>query len=204
MSMYFCNSWPRKTWFPLMLGSIVEAVGIGVLCFALWSDHVATVYGMMALTGAGTGLRFMPGMRQLTLLSFELGSVLTRRVGSLHGVGFFPNHIATVVSLMAVALPFGGTLALTIMTTVFNNTSGIKNSAELQDVSVENARVSRTAVFYRVEGKANFLLDGHCVVIRCHHTFDVPGKPTTSKGQMPWLWTYTVFPAVHSRSCVLG
>lgn len=55
--------------------------------------------------------------------------------GSLHGVGFFPNNIATVVSLMAVALPFGGTLALTIMSTVFNNTSGIGSSSPLRDLS---------------------------------------------------------------------
>jgi hypothetical protein len=54
--------------------------------------------------------------------------------GSLHGIGFFPNHIATVVSLMAVSLPFGGTLALTIMTTVFNNVLGIDSSSPLHDV----------------------------------------------------------------------
>jgi hypothetical protein len=34
---------------------------------------------------------------------------------------------------MAVALPFGGTLALTIMTTVFNNTSGIGESSPFRD-----------------------------------------------------------------------
>jgi len=50
-------------------------------------------------------------------------------------VGFFPNHIATVISVMAVALPFGGTLALTIMSTVFNNTSGIASSSPLRDVA---------------------------------------------------------------------
>jgi len=64
LSMYFCNAWPRKTWFPLMIGSVIEAVGIGVLCYALWSDHLPTIFGMMALTGAGTGLRFMPGTRR--------------------------------------------------------------------------------------------------------------------------------------------
>lgn len=35
---------------------------------------------------------------------------------------------------MAVALPFGGTLALTIMSAVFNNTSGISSSSPLRDL----------------------------------------------------------------------
>jgi hypothetical protein len=44
-----------------MLGSIIEAVGIGVLTWAIWADHLPAIFGMMALAGAGTGLRFMPG-----------------------------------------------------------------------------------------------------------------------------------------------
>ena len=64
LSVYFCNVRPKKTWHPLMFGSVIEAVGVGVLSYALWSDHLATIYGMMALTGAGTGLRFMPGTRR--------------------------------------------------------------------------------------------------------------------------------------------
>lgn len=60
---------------------------------------------MMALTGAGTGLRFMPG--------------------SLHGIGFFPNNISSVISMMSFAIPFGGTMAMTIMGTVFNNKGSI-------------------------------------------------------------------------------
>lgn len=56
---------------------------------------------MVAFSGVGTGLRFMPG--------------------TLHAVGFFPDNIASIVSLMGIAMPFGGALALTIMTTVYNN-----------------------------------------------------------------------------------
>ena len=97
-----------------MLGSIVEAVGVGILAWALWRGHLPAILGMMALTGAGTGLRLMPA--------------------SLHAVGFFPQHVATVVSLMAVALPLGGTLALTVMAAVFNNTSGIASSSPLRSV----------------------------------------------------------------------
>jgi hypothetical protein len=37
---------------------------------------------------------------------------------------------------MAVALPFGGTVALTIMYTVFNNTAGIASS--FTDVDIDN------------------------------------------------------------------
>ncbi|KIH91481.1 tetracycline efflux protein [Sporothrix brasiliensis 5110] len=118
LSMYFLNGWPRNTFVPLMLGSIVEAVGVGILAWALWNGHLPAIFGMMALTGAGTGLRLMPA--------------------SLHAVGFFPQHVATVVSLMAVALPLGGTLAITVMAAVFNNTSGIASSSPLRTVKTLN------------------------------------------------------------------
>ncbi|KAI1873814.1 uncharacterized protein JN550_003083 [Neoarthrinium moseri] len=115
LSMLFCNRWPRNTFVPLLLGSVVEAFGVGLLAWALYFEHNPTIYGMIALTGAGTGLRFMPG--------------------SLHAIGFFPNDIATVTALMGVAMPFGGTLALTIMATVFNNTSGIGRDSPFRDFS---------------------------------------------------------------------
>lgn len=41
--------------------------------------------------------------------------------GTLHAVGFFPDNIASIVSLMGIATPFGGAVALTVMTTVYNN-----------------------------------------------------------------------------------
>lgn len=99
--MVFCNIWPRNTFLPLFLGSTIEAVGIGLLAWAMYTGKTGTIYGMIAFSGIGTGLRFMPG--------------------TLHAVGFFPKSIATIVSLMGIALPFGGALALTIMTTVYNN-----------------------------------------------------------------------------------
>lgn len=108
--MLLCNTWPRQTFPPLLLGSVLEAVGLGVLAWALHSESKGVIFGMMAMTGAGTGLRILPG--------------------SLHAIGFFPDHVATVVSLMAVASPFGGTLAMTIMSAVFNNTSGATNGAD--------------------------------------------------------------------------
>jgi hypothetical protein len=107
--MYMCNIYPRQTFYPLFLGSFIEALGITILAWALYNGHTATIYGMMALTGAGTGLRFMPG--------------------SLHGIGFFPNDLASVLSMMAFAIPFGGTIAMTLMDTVFNNKSSLSASS---------------------------------------------------------------------------
>ena len=102
--MCFPNAWPRNTFVSLMLGSAVEAMGVGI----------PFNFAGQPLTGAGTGLRLMPA--------------------SLHAVGFFPQHVATVVSLMAVALPLGGMIALTVMSAVFNNNSGIANSSPLRSV----------------------------------------------------------------------
>ncbi|OHE90834.1 major facilitator superfamily transporter [Colletotrichum orchidophilum] len=112
-SAFLCNSWPRKTFPSIFIGSILEMLGIGLLAWAIYTEHDPTVYGMMALTGVGIGLRIMPV--------------------PLHGVGYFPKKIAAVISLMAVAYPFGGTLGLTIMTTVFNNASGISEDSPLRD-----------------------------------------------------------------------
>lgn len=107
LAVVFSNAWPRQTFLPLLLGSVVEAVGVGLLAWALGAGDTRrpVVYAMMALTGAGTGLRFQPG--------------------SLHALGFFPGHVAQVTALMALAVPFGGTLALTLMSTVFNNVAGL-------------------------------------------------------------------------------
>lgn len=99
--MLFCNVWPQGTFLPLFLGSTIEALGIGLLAWAMSTGHTASIFGMVAFSGVGTGLRFMPG--------------------TLHAVGFFPENIASIVSLMGIAMPFGGAVALTIMTTVFNN-----------------------------------------------------------------------------------
>ncbi|KAK2018742.1 major facilitator superfamily transporter [Colletotrichum eremochloae] len=113
VSAFMCNSWPRKTFPPIFIGSVLEMTGVGLLAWAIYTEHNPTIYGMMALTGVGTGLRLMPVQ--------------------LHGIGYFPKKIAAVISLMAVAYPFGGTLGLTVMTTVFNNASGIDNDSPLRD-----------------------------------------------------------------------
>ncbi|KAJ2893602.1 hypothetical protein MKZ38_008425 [Zalerion maritima] len=113
LSMFMCNVYPRKTFYPIAFGSIIELVGLALLTVGLHFRREPLIFGMMALAGAGSGVRFMPG--------------------TLHALGFFGDNIATVVSLMALAMPFGGTLGLTIMTTVFNNKSGAGAYNELQD-----------------------------------------------------------------------
>jgi hypothetical protein len=72
--MYLCNIRPRQTFLPLFLGSFIEALGLTLLTYALHTSSTPLIYTMMGLTGAGTGLRFMPG--------------------SLHGIGFFPNKVS--------------------------------------------------------------------------------------------------------------
>jgi hypothetical protein len=107
-AMVMCNFYPRQTFLPLCLGSIVEATGISVLAWALHNGHHVTISFMMGLTGAGTGLRIMPG--------------------TLHGIGFFPKNIAAVISMMSFAVPFGSATSMTIKDTVFNNKAGISES----------------------------------------------------------------------------
>lgn len=56
-----CNVYPRQSWWPLFLGSIVEAAGIAALAYAFSTGVVPTILGIVAFTGVGTGLRMMPG-----------------------------------------------------------------------------------------------------------------------------------------------
>lgn len=99
--MIMCNRAPGQTFWPLLLGSVEEAIGLGVLTWAVMASRPKIVSGMMVVTGAGTGSRFMPA--------------------SLHVAGVWPERLAPAMSLMRFAMPFGGTLALTIMNAVFNS-----------------------------------------------------------------------------------
>ncbi|KAH7336399.1 hypothetical protein BKA65DRAFT_431983 [Rhexocercosporidium sp. MPI-PUGE-AT-0058] len=102
LAMFAMGRWPRATIPPLLFGTIVEPLGITILASALNSGNLHLIYGMLALTGVGTGIRLMPG--------------------TLHGVGYFPKSISHIVSLMALANTLGGTLATTIMLNIFNGT----------------------------------------------------------------------------------
>ncbi|KAE8371080.1 major facilitator superfamily domain-containing protein [Aspergillus bertholletiae] len=101
MAVFFCNVWPAQTFVPLNIGALVSTVGLGMVVYAIHTQDTGLINGMMAITGAGTGLRFMPA--------------------TLHMVGVWPEKIAPAQSLMRFAQPFGGTLCLTIMGSVFNN-----------------------------------------------------------------------------------
>jgi hypothetical protein len=96
-----CNTNPRQTFFPLFLGTILEPLGITVLATALRSNNLKLIYGMLALTGIGTGIRLMPG--------------------TLHGVGYFPTHVSSIVSLMSLANSLGGAISTTLLLNIFNN-----------------------------------------------------------------------------------
>ncbi|KAJ5088532.1 Major facilitator superfamily domain general substrate transporter [Penicillium angulare] len=103
-AMFSSNVWPRQTFPTLLLGSIASAVGITVLAYAVHAAETNVIYGMMAVVGFGIGSRMNPA--------------------SLHGLAYFPAMTAQITSLVSFALPFGGLVGLTIMTTVFTNKSG--------------------------------------------------------------------------------
>src|SRR5690349_20371643 len=102
--MFFINVWPRQTIPVLFLGTTSAGVGIAVIAWACQTEYLNLIYGMMALTGYGVGLNMNPG--------------------SLHGLAYFPDKTAPITCLASFAFPFGGTIGLTIMSTVFNNRSG--------------------------------------------------------------------------------
>lgn len=100
-AMFICNVWIRQTFWPLFLGTVIETTGIAVLCYAVKQRQEILVNVMMAIAGVGTGMRFMPS--------------------NLHLAGMFRDRLAPAYSMLRFALPFGGTLALTIMGSVFQN-----------------------------------------------------------------------------------
>jgi len=95
-----CNVILRRTWYPLFLGTICEPLGITLLALAMRQGNLPWMYGMLGLTGFGTGIRFMPG--------------------TLHGIGYHRSKISSIVSLMALSQAFGGTIATTFMLNIFN------------------------------------------------------------------------------------
>lgn len=102
------------TWPTLFFGTLVQAIAAGMLAYAMYTEHSGTVFGMMALVGFGTGLRFMSA--------------------PLHGVGIFRKHRASVIGLLSLAFPLGGTIGLTIMSTVFNNTSRFDSESDFSTI----------------------------------------------------------------------
>jgi hypothetical protein len=100
-AMFLCNVWPAQTFYPLFIGSITEAVGLSLLAWAVSTRRGPLVSGMLALAGAGTGLRFMPVV--------------------LHSAGIWPTRIAASQTLLSVMVPLGETIGISMMSAVFSN-----------------------------------------------------------------------------------
>ncbi|KAF2869745.1 hypothetical protein BDV95DRAFT_497358 [Massariosphaeria phaeospora] len=100
-AMFMCNIWPRQTFFPLLWGSILETVGLALLTWAVCTRQRTLVNVFLAVSGAGTGLRFMPVV--------------------LHAAGIWPSRIAAIQSLMSFTVPFGETIGISMMGAVFSN-----------------------------------------------------------------------------------
>lgn len=127
MSALLSNKWPRMTFPPMMLGTTLQSVAMGLLTWALHIGDLPKIYGFMAMAGVGMGLKFT--------------------VSPLHGVGLFREYRASVIALIGISLPFGGAFGLTIMSTVFNNTSGLDaHSSNFRGISsdkLERVKVRR-------------------------------------------------------------
>ena len=116
--MFSCNIWPRQTWPPLAFGTVVETLGVTFLALSMRWAHLPTIYGMLAFTGVGTGIRLMPG--------------------TLHGIAYYRTQISSIVSIMALAISLGGILASTIMLNIFNNKLSSANISLKQGGSVSS------------------------------------------------------------------
>ncbi|KAF2637038.1 MFS general substrate transporter [Massarina eburnea CBS 473.64] len=100
-AMFLCNVWPKQTFHPLFWGSVVEAVGLSLMTWAISSRQKTLVNVFLAVAGAGTGLRFMPIV--------------------LHAAGIWPKRIAAIQSVLSFTLPLGETIGISMMGAVFSN-----------------------------------------------------------------------------------
>ncbi|KAL4904049.1 hypothetical protein BDW74DRAFT_155065 [Aspergillus multicolor] len=101
LAILLCNTYPAQTFPPLLFGTIAETLGLGLIVHTIKTQNTTVLNGMMVLAGAGTGIRIMPA--------------------NLHAAGIWPDRIASALSLLRFALPFGGTLGITVMGSVFSN-----------------------------------------------------------------------------------
>ncbi|KKK13292.1 hypothetical protein AOCH_003610 [Aspergillus ochraceoroseus] len=104
IAMFMCNIRPAQTFFPLTLGTFLETAGLAVMTWGIHAQKTGVINAMMVIAGAGTGIRLMPG--------------------NLHAAGVWPDRIAAALSLMRFAQPFGGTVSISIMGSVYNNKLG--------------------------------------------------------------------------------
>jgi hypothetical protein len=122
-AIMMCNVYPRQTIWPLLIGTMVETGSVGALSWAISARQKTAVNVLMGVAGFGTGIRFMPE--------------------NLHLTGMYRDKIAVILGLLSFAGPFGGTIALTVMGSVFQNKMsayfGDGNSSFKFDVSSPTA-----------------------------------------------------------------
>lgn len=99
-AIIFLTYWPRQTFPPLLIGTLIVPIGMTLLAHALSIESTGLIFGMLAFTGVGTAVRLMPV--------------------TLHGVAYYPTHIASIVSLLLLSNSIGGALGLTVMDNIFN------------------------------------------------------------------------------------
>jgi hypothetical protein len=100
-AILMCNVYPRQTIWPLLLGTAVETGAVGALSWAISARRKTAMDVLISVAGFGTGIRFMPE--------------------NLHLKGMYRDRIAVNLGLLSFAGPFGGTIALTVMGSVFQN-----------------------------------------------------------------------------------
>lgn len=121
----YLNSFMRSSilgmTFPCIFGALLfQIVGLSVLAYGMDQKNKPLIFGMLAVTGFGLGLR-------LTTVT-------------LHGVAQFRQNRATVIGLLALMVPLGGTIGLTIMSTVFNNASGLGDVNLTEEATTSSAQ----------------------------------------------------------------
>lgn len=100
-TLAMCNYWPKQTFYPLFIGSIIEAVGLSAMTWAIYARNTTLVNVFLAVAGAGTAFRFMPVV--------------------LHAAGIWPTRLAAMQSVLSFTLPLGETLGISMMGAVFSN-----------------------------------------------------------------------------------
>ncbi|KAL4792678.1 major facilitator superfamily domain-containing protein [Aspergillus venezuelensis] len=138
LAILMCNTLPAQTFHPLTLGTLLETLGITLVTYGIHAQKTSVLNGMMVLAGAGTGIRMMPA--------------------SLHATGVWPDRIPAALSLLRFAMPFGGTLGITIMGSVFNNklASGI---ASIPGVNGATSAVSAEDLAHGGADSLGFIAD---------------------------------------------
>jgi hypothetical protein len=129
VASYLCRVWPRQTFSPLVIGSVVEGVGLALLTYSISVRNQTLVKVFLGVAGAGTGLRFMPVV--------------------LHAAGTWSTRIPSMQSLLSFMLPLGETIGISMMGAVFSNklNTGLASIAnrtpglELSSSSIQNLDV---------------------------------------------------------------